>query len=88
MNDLYWFNPDNEMSVANGGASYTLPGNIAAMADDLSFLPACLAADGDFVLVPEPVDAFFLDRFRDLFRKDVRPVVVKEIGRASCREGV
>ncbi len=75
MNDLYWFNPDNEMSVANGGASYTLPGNIAAMADDLSFLPACLAADGDFVLVPEPVDAFFLDRFRDLFRKDVRPVL-------------
>ena len=36
MNDLYWFNPDNEMSIANGNANYTLPANIAAMAADLS----------------------------------------------------
>ena len=86
MNDLYWFNPDNEMSIANGNANYTLPANIAAMAADLSFLPAYLAGEGDHILLPHPVDPSFLRHFRDIFHRDIHPVLPTDLPTLSpCR---
>lgn len=75
MNDLYWFNPDCEMAVADGGPNYTPPAAVAAMAADLAFLPAVLASDGDSVLVPGLPGPAFLDGFRRVFRRDARPVL-------------
>ena len=40
MQDLYLFNPDNEISIANGTNGYTPKANISIMADDLAFLSA------------------------------------------------
>lgn len=37
MQDLYLFNPDNEISIANGTNGYTPKANISIMADDLAF---------------------------------------------------
>lgn len=85
MNDLYWFNPDNEMSIANGNANYTLPANIAAMAADLSFLPAYLADEGDHVLVSHPVPPEFLRRFRDIFHRNIHPVLPADLPTLSPR---
>ena len=36
MQDLYLFNPDNEISIANGTNGYTPKANIAIMAGDLA----------------------------------------------------
>ena len=47
MQDLYLFNPDNEISIANGTNGYTPKTNISVMAVDLAFLPAYLAGKGD-----------------------------------------
>ena len=86
MNDLYWFNPDNEMSIANGNANYTLPANIAAMAADLSFLPAYLAGEGDHILLPHPVDPSFLRHFRYIFHRDIHHVLPTDLPTLSpCR---
>ena len=43
MQDLYLFNPDNEISIANGTNGYTPKANISIMAGDLAFLSAYLA---------------------------------------------
>ena len=51
MQDLYLFNPDNEISIANGTNGYTPKTNISVMAGDLAFLSAYLAGKGDYVLV-------------------------------------
>ena len=79
MQHLYWFNPDNEMSIANGGVNYTLPANIAAMVDELSFLPAYLADKGDYVLVPEKINEEFLEKVRDIFQVEVSSVRLKDV---------
>ena len=46
MQDLYLFNPDNEISIANGTNGYTPKTNISVMAGDLAFLSAYLAGKG------------------------------------------
>ena len=51
MQDLYLFNPDNEISIANGTNGYTPKTNISVMAGDLAFLSAYLAGKGDYVLL-------------------------------------
>ena len=53
MQYLYLFNPDNEISIANGTNGYTPKANISIMAGDLAYLSAYLSGEGDYVLVPE-----------------------------------
>ena len=55
MQNLYFFNSDNEMAIANGRISYTPPVKIMKMMNDLAFLPAFLADKGDFVLLNSPL---------------------------------
>lgn len=86
MQHLYWFNPDNEMSIANGGVNYSLPANIAAMVNELAFLPAYLGDKGDYVLVPEKVNEVFLKKVRDIFQVDVLPVGLKDIASLTFDE--
>lgn len=59
MGRLLIFNPDCEMAVANGGRFYTPSANVAKMSEDLAFLPAWYAGEGDCVLVKEMPSAVF-----------------------------
>ena len=52
MQDLYLFNPDNEISIANGTNGYTPKANISIMAGDLAFLSAYLTGKGKLRSVP------------------------------------
>ena len=75
MQDLYLFNPDNEISVANGTNGYTPKANITLMADNLAFLMAYLAGEGDYVLVPRLPKADFLEERREVFGLTSKPIL-------------
>ena len=49
---LYIFNPENDLSVANGGENYMAPPHARTIAEDLALLPVWYAKDGDDVIVP------------------------------------
>ena len=48
---VYYFNPENDMALANFTPYYKVPAEIARMADDLSALPAWYAPAGSVVKV-------------------------------------
>ena len=73
--DLYIFNPDCELAIANGGRFYMPPANIVRMAEDLAFLPAYLGEEGDGVLVSREMPPDFN---REL-AIPVRPVREEEV---------
>lgn len=75
MQDLYLFNPDNEISVANGTNGYTPKANITLMADNLSFLMAYLAGEGDYVLVPRLPEIGFLKKRQEIFGLTSKPIL-------------
>lgn len=75
MKDLYLFNPDNEISVANGTNGYTPKANIMLMADNLAFLMAYLAGEGDYVLVPWLPEGDFLEERREVFGVTSKPIL-------------
>ena len=51
--DIYYFNPENDLALANGGLNYTAPPRAAQLRHDLRLLPAWLAQPGDRVLCPD-----------------------------------
>lgn len=79
MRDLYLFNPDNEISIANGTNGYTPKANVSIMADDLAYLSAYLSTKGDFVLVSGMPDAGFIRSRKEIFDLDCRPVVWENV---------
>lgn len=51
--NLYIFNPDNDLALANNNANYRSPASARKMALDLTPLMGWLARDGDCLLFPE-----------------------------------
>lgn len=86
MQDLYLFNPDNEISVANGTNGYTPKANITLMADNLAFLMAYLSGEGDYVLVPRLPEVDFTDRRRDVLGVTCQPILWNRASLLSFRE--
>ncbi len=86
MRNLYFFNSDNEMAIANGRISYTPPVKIMRMMNDLAFLPAFLANKGDFVLLNRPLSDCFKKEY-DIFPGLVESGITREeAGRISFNE--
>ena len=86
MQDLYLFNPDNEISIANGTNGYTPKANISIMADDLAFLSAYLAGKGDYVLVTKMPDFDFMKSREEIFGLDCKPVIWEKAQLLSFNE--
>ena len=86
MQDLYLFNPDNEISIANGTNGYTPKANISIMADDLAFLSAYLAGKGDYVLVTKMPDFDFMKSREEVFGLDCKPVIWEKAQLLSFNE--
>ncbi len=86
MQYLYLFNPDNEISIANGTNGYTPKANISIMAGDLAYLSAYLSGEGDYVLVPEIPGGDFMKERREIFGLDCKPVVWEKAQLLSFRE--
>ena len=86
MQDLYLFNPDNEISIANGTNGYTPKANISIMADDLACLSAYLAGKGDYVLVTKMPDFDFMKSREEIFGLDCKPVIWEKAQLLSFNE--
>ena len=86
MQDLYLFNPDNEISIANGTNGYTPKTNISIMAGDLAFLSAYLAGKGDYVLVTKMPDFDFIKSRKEVFGLDCKPVIWEKAQLLSFNE--
>ena len=50
-NEIYLFNPENDMALANFTPYYKAPSEIIRMANDLSVLPAWYAPEGSTIKV-------------------------------------
>lgn len=57
--NIHYFNPGHETAVNNASPYYTPPANIAAMQEELSFLPAWYADREDKVLVDRKDDVYY-----------------------------
>lgn len=64
--ELYIFNPDNDLALANGEANYMPPASAQQMASDLALLPAWYAAPGSAVLAPSAYNLVFLREMQRL----------------------
>lgn len=51
--NIYIFNPDNDLALANGDTNYLPPRNVRLMAMDLAMLPAWYSQPSDKVLLPD-----------------------------------
>ena len=57
MSSLYVFNPEHDWALSQNGVGGSAPQAAVALRKDLAFLPALMAADDDFVLVPNVAHA-------------------------------
>lgn len=55
---IHYFNPGHETAVHNGSPYYTVPANVAAMQQELAFLPAWYGDKDDLVFVEKP-DSYY-----------------------------
>lgn len=86
MQDLYLFNPDNEISIANGTNGYTPKANISMMADNLAYLSAYLSDKEDYVLVSRIPNADFVKEKENIFGLNCKPIVWEQVCSLSFHE--
>lgn len=82
--NIYLFNPDSDLALADGGANYIPPASVRQMACDLALLPVWYASPGDGVLAPSAYNDAFLGRMSDLFSLQVRLVTEPELGEVDA----
>lgn len=76
--NIHYFNPGHETAVNNASPYYTPPANIAAMQDELSFLPAWYAYREDKVLV-DSKDEVYYSYLTEKFSTLAQPVSQNEL---------
>lgn len=76
--NIHYFNPGHETAVNNASPYYTPPANIAAMQEELSFLPAWYADREDKVLV-DSKDEIYYSYLTEKFSTLAQPVSQNEL---------
>jgi len=74
MLEVYLFNPDNDLALANGDENYTPPLSARKMADDLSLLPIWYASPEMLVLSNEPDADEWMLQMKNLFGLSVERI--------------
>ncbi len=77
--NLYIFNSDADMALADNTASYMAPAIIRRMAEDLALLPAWYAPAGSGVLAPSAYNADYLQQMQHIFSLPVQLVTEAEL---------
>lgn len=88
MKNLFVFNPDCELAIANEGKYYTAPANIVQMTKDLAFLPAFLGEYGDYVLMKDLPDKEFLTSVTIPLNVQVGAVTEKDVANLDGLQGI
>lgn len=78
--NLYLFNPDADLALADGRVNYIPPASARQMACDLALLPAWYALPGSGVLAASAYNDVFLERMSDLWGLDAHLVTEPELG--------
>ena len=84
--ELYIFNPENDLAIANGGTHYMAPPRARSIAYDLSMLPMWYAGLNDYVLCPDAdykYNAQSLLKHFGLFPDLLLPEEIKQYGNIS-----
>lgn len=81
--ELYLFNPDADMALADNGGHYIAPASVRRMTADLAWLPLWYAAPGSGVLMSEEAEYDFAGQMRQYFPLDVMPVVWNQLPEVS-----
>ena len=66
MRNLYIFNATGDLALANGDENYNPPSILSRFEKDLSFLPAFIGDEGDFVLSEKNINEQFLKRWGEM----------------------
>lgn len=66
--ELYLFNPDADMALADNGGHYIAPASVRRMTADLAWLPLWYAAPGSGVLMSEEAEYDLLGRCDNISR--------------------
>ncbi len=77
--EVYIFNPANDLALATGGINYVAPPFAVRMAADLAVLPAFIAKSGSLVITDSDDDAHWLEHLNELFGLDVHAVKRSEL---------
>ncbi len=65
---LYLFNPENDLALADGNANYSAPPSANKIAYDLSTLPLWFADEEDFVLLPDAIHTDYYNTYSQIFK--------------------
>lgn len=76
---LYLFNPDSDLALANGDASYMAPASARQMAEDLALLPAWYAEPDSVVLGASAYNQTFLKEMQERFPLPVTWITEPEV---------
>ena len=83
MLEVYLFNPDNDLALANGDENYMSPFSARKMADDLSLLPLWYASPRAMVLSNEAVDEAWIQQIKNTFGLSVQVIKEDEVAAHS-----
>ncbi len=80
MPEVYLFNPDNDLALANGDENYMPPSSARKMADDLSLLPLWYASEGARIITSNSGNSFsWLEHIKHSFGILVELITEHEI---------
>ena len=65
---LYLFNPENDLALADGNANYCAPPSANKIAYDLSTLPLWFADEEDFVILPNNIHIEYYNKYSQIFK--------------------
>lgn len=77
--ELYTFNPDADLALADNEEHYMAPASARSMAQDLALLPVWYARPGSAVLAPSAYNADFLKHVQQIFPLQVQLVTEPEL---------
>ena len=78
MLEVYLFNPDNDLALANGDENYTPPLSARKMADDLSLLSIWYTSREMLVMSSEPDAEEWMLQMKNLFDLPVGRIMEDE----------
>ncbi|MEL5894944.1 hypothetical protein AAE250_15800 [Bacteroides sp. GD17] len=77
--ELYVFNPDADLALADNEENYMAPAAARGMAQDLALLPVWYARPGSAVLAASAYNADFLKRMQQVFSLQVQQITEPEL---------
>lgn len=80
---MFFFNPDNDLALANFSPFYTSPASAMKMANDLAILSLWYAGDGSTIIAEGRNNSDFLDRIKDVLPLDVSIISFSDLSSFS-----